>query len=116
MRLFDSELKVLDIIWAKEPVTAKEVSRIAAEEIGWSKNTTYTVIKKLVDKGYVRRDEPDFTCTALIKRGDVQRSEARGLVDRLFAGSRQALFSALLEDEELSENDIAELRRMIDRR
>ena len=79
-------------------------------------NTTYTVLKKLIDKGYIRRDEPGFVCSSLITRGEIQRSEARGLLDRFFSGSRKALFSALLEDEELSEAELAELRDLIDRR
>ncbi len=52
IKLFDSELKIMDIVWDKEPVSAKEISLIAAETIGWNKNTTYTIIKKLMDKRY----------------------------------------------------------------
>ena len=55
MKLYDSEIKLMEIIWANEPVSAKEVSKIAEAEIGWNKNTTYTVIKKVIDKGW-RRD------------------------------------------------------------
>lgn len=116
MRVFDSEIKLMEILWKNEPVTAKAVSRIAEKEIGWNKNTTYTVLKKLIDKGYVRRDEPDFVCTSLISKSEIQKSEARGLLDRFFSGSKKALFSALLEDEELSDAEIAELRALIEKR
>ncbi len=74
------------------------------------------MIKKLIDKGYLKRSEPDFTVTSVVGRDEVQRSETRGLVNRLFGGSKKALFSALLEDEELTESEIRELRAMIDRR
>ncbi len=74
------------------------------------------MLKKLIDKGYVRRDEPGFVCSSLITRGEIQKSEARGLLDRFFSGSRKALFSALLEDEDLSEDELAELRDLIERR
>ena len=116
MKLYDSEIKLMELIWQNEPVSAKQLSLLAQQEIGWNKNTTYTVIKKVIEKGYVKREEPDFICTALISRGEVTKSETKGLIDRLFGGSKKALFSALLEDEELTEADIAELHAMIDRR
>lgn len=115
-KLFDSELKAMEIIWENEPVSARQVSLIAAEQIGWNKNTTYTVIKKLEGKGYIKREEPGFICTSLVSREDVCRTEAQSLVDKLFGGSKKALFSALLEDEKISLNDLDELRRMIDKR
>ncbi|MBO4477926.1 MAG: BlaI/MecI/CopY family transcriptional regulator [Lachnospiraceae bacterium] len=116
MKLFDSEMKIMEMIWDHEPVTAKELSLIAQDEIGWNKNTTYTVIKKAIEKGYVKREEPDFVCTSLISRAEVSKSETRGLIDRLFGGSKKALFSALLEDEELTAEDLADLRAMIEKR
>ena len=116
MKLFDSEMKVMELIWTKGSVSAKELSLLAASELEWNKNTTYTVIKKLVAKGYIRRDEPGFICTPLISKEDVRRAETQGLIDRLFGGSKKALFSALLEDEKLSEKELEELRKMIDKR
>ena len=116
MKLYDSEMKIMELIWRKEPVSAKELSLIARDEIGWNKNTTYTVIKKAIEKGYVKREDPDFICTSLISKEEVRGIETRSLVDRLFGGSKKALFSALLEDEELTEKDIAELREMIEKR
>ena len=114
-KLFDSEFKVMQIIWENEPISAKQVSLIAAEQIGWNKNTTYTVIKKLESKGYIKREEPGFICSSLISREDVCRTEAQSLVDKLFGGSKRALFSALLEDEKLSSADLDELRKMIEK-
>ena len=116
MKVFDSEIKLMEIIWRQEPVSAKDVSRFAAEEIGWNKNTTYTVLKKLIEKGYVGREEPGFICTSRIRKSEVQKSEAKGLLEKLFSGSRKALFSALLEDETLTDAEIAELRALIDKR
>lgn len=115
-KLFDSEAKVMEIIWDKGPLSAKEISLIAADTIGWNKNTTYTVIKKLEAKGFIRRDEPGFICTPLISQEEVQKSEAESLLNKVFGGSRKALFSALLEDEKLSDSEIAELRELIDKR
>ncbi len=113
-KLFESELKLMEIVWEKEPVSAKDVSLAAAERVGWNKNTTYTVIKKLIDKNVIKREEPGFICTSLVSRGEVQRAEAKSLTDRLFGGSKSALFSALVGDEGLSRKDIEELRQLIE--
>ncbi|WP_034447739.1 BlaI/MecI/CopY family transcriptional regulator [Butyrivibrio sp. AE2032] len=113
-KLFDSEAKVMEILWERGPLSAKEISLIAAETIGWNKNTTYTVIKKLEAKGFIRRDEPGFICTPLVSQEQVQKKEAESLLNRFFGGSRRALFSALLEDEKLSDKEKEELRDLID--
>lgn len=115
-KLFDSELKVMEIVWANEPVSAKQISLIAANTIGWNKNTTYTMIKKLETKGFIRREEPGFICTAVVSQDEIQKSETQSLVNKLFGGSKKALFSALLEDETLSADDIQDLREMIEKR
>ena len=118
-KLFDSELRLMELLWehpAEEtPLTARDVSLIAAQRIGWNKNTTYTVIKKLIDKGAIRREEPNFHCIPLITRGEVQRQETHSLLQKLFGGSKKALLSSLLEDESLTAEDVAELRSLIDK-
>ena len=115
-KLFDSEAKVMEIIWAKSPISAKDISLIAAETIGWNKNTTYTVIKKLEAKGFIQREDPGFICTPLVSQSQMQKIVAASLVNKVFGGSRKALFSALLEDEPLSKEEINELRKLIDNR
>lgn len=114
--LFDSELRLMELVWEREPVTAKELSLIAAEDFCWNKNTTYTVLKKLVEKGVLRRDEPNFLCTALIKREQVQKAETKSLIDKLYNGSRKAFFAAFLQEEDLSKEELDELRAMIEKR
>lgn len=115
IKLFDAELRLMEIVWEHGPVTAKQVSLIAAREIGWNKNTTYTVLKKLVQKGAVRRDEPDFVCTALVTRELVGEAETRKLIDRLYDGSSKAFLASFLQKEKLSEAERKELRDIIDR-
>ena len=77
-KLFDSEAKLMEIIWEKGPLSAKEISLIAADSIGWNKNTTYTVLKKLEAKEFIRRDDPGFICTALVSREEIQKSPVFG--------------------------------------
>ena len=68
MKLFDSEWKVMEVLWQQNDQTAKEVSLHLAQSAGWNKNTTYTVIKKCIDKGAIERREPNFVCHALISK------------------------------------------------
>lgn len=115
-KIFDSEIKIMDFIWEKEPISAKELSILAAEAYGWNKNTTYTVIKKLEAKGFIKREDPGFICTSLVSKEDVRKNETEGLINKLFGGSKKALFSALLEDEKLTKEEIEELKQMIEKR
>ena len=105
----------MEIVWEHEPIPAKEISHIASTNIGWNKNTTYTVIKKLIEKQALSRTEPNFVCASLINKEDVQKAETQGLIDRLFNGSRKAFFAAFAE-EELSEDEINELKAMLEKR
>lgn len=114
-KLFDSEIKVMEIIWGKGPLSAKEISLIAADSIGWNKNTTYTVIKKLEAKGFIRRDEPGFICTPLVSREQMQKQETESLINKFFGGSKKALFSALIDKEDLTDEQAEELQRLIDK-
>ena len=114
-KLFDSEIKVMEIIWEKGPLSAKEISLIAADSIGWNTNTTYTVIKKLEAKGFIRRDEPGFICTPLVSREQMQKQETESLINKFFGGSKKALFSALIDKEDLTDEQAEELQRLIDK-
>ena len=114
--LFESEAKLMEILWARGALPAKEISQIAGETIGWNKNTTYTVLKKLAEKGFLRREEPGFLCTPLVSREEARRAAARSLLQKTFGGSRKALFSALLEEETLSDAERAELLSLIEKR
>lgn len=113
MKLFDSELKVMEILWKNGEVKAKDIAKILGEEIGWSKTTTYTVIKKCIDKGAVCRSNPHFICKAIINKRDIQVSEANELVDKMFDGSRSMLFSSLLESKKVTREEIEELKDLI---
>lgn len=115
IKLFDSELKVMDIIWENEPLSAKEIAVIAADKIGWNKNTTYTIIKKLMDKKSVARSEPGFICTSLIRKDEVQKAETMSLIDKLYNGSKKAFFASFI-DGDMTEEELDELKKLIDRR
>lgn len=114
LKLFDSELKVMNVLWKEGDKTAKEIAGILKEETGWNVNTTYTVIKKCVAKGAVARMEPNFLCRALIPKQAVQEAETRELVDKLFDGSADQLFASLLGRKKLSREKLHRLKEMLD--
>lgn len=114
-KLFDSERKVMEVLWeADAPLTAKQVAQKLGETVGWNKNTTYTVIKKCIDKGAVERREPNFQCFPLVRREEVQAAAAAELVDKVFDGSASLLFASLLSGKQLPPEEIQRLRALID--
>lgn len=115
IKLFDGELKLMELLWDNEGTTAKELTLLAAEKIGWNKNTTYTVIKKLVGKGAIRREEPNFICNSQIIREEVGHEEAKELLNSFFDGSVKSLFASFMTHEKLSHEEADELRRLIDK-
>jgi predicted transcriptional regulator len=115
IKLFDGELKLMELLWSNEGATARELALLAADKIGWNKNTTYTVIKKLVAKGAIKRSEPNFVCCSLITREEVGRDEARKVLRSFFGGSAKMLFSSFMADGTLSAEEADELRKLIDK-
>lgn len=80
----------------------------------WNKNTTYTVIKKCIDKGAIERREPNFICHAMITKQQAQKDEADSLVDKVFGGSAELLFASILSDRSLSKDELARLRALVE--
>lgn len=115
IKLFDSELKLMELVWEKAPVTAKELTALAEERTGWNKNTTYTILKKLIEKKAVNREEPNFLCTPIISKDQVRTAEAESLINKLFDGSIKTFFATFMESEKLTPDEIEELRRLIDK-
>ena len=114
MKLFDSEWKVMEVLWQTGDRTAKELSQALADKIGWNKNTTYTVIKKCIEKGAIERREPGFVCHAQISKQQAQKEEAETLVDKVFGGSAELLFASILSDRSLSKEEIARLKALVE--
>ena len=113
-KIFDSELKILEILWEGGETSAKEVAALAGEQVGWSKTTTYTVLKKCVEKGLVERREPGVLCSARISRQEAQQRETRGLIDRMYGGAADRLVASLLDGRALSGEEVARLRKMVE--
>lgn len=114
VKLFDSELKVMDVLWREGNVPARRVAAELTEKFGWNVNTTYTLIKRCIKKGAVERSEPGFICRALVPREEVQQAETDELINKLYDGSADKLFAALLSSKIISREEIGHLRKLID--
>ena len=114
MKLFDSELKVMDVLWRMGDRTAKQISDILKEETGWNMNTTYTVIKKCVTKEAILRTEPNFLCHALVTKEEIQAEETEELIGKLFDGSPDLLFASLLSSRRVSAEQIQRLKEIVE--
>lgn len=113
IKLFDSELKVMDVLWREGDSTAKHISDVLKGEVGWNMNTTYTLIKRCMKKGAIRRSEPNFMCHALIPKEEVQEAETDELINKIYDGSADKLFAALLGRKKLSAEQIAKLKQIV---
>ena len=87
IRIHEGELNVMELLWSNNSLAAKDIARIIKEYIGWEKNTTYTVIKRLIDKGAVTREDPGFICRANVSKKEIQIIETKALLDKLYNGS-----------------------------
>ncbi len=113
IKLFDSELKVMDVLWREGDATAKHISDVLKEETGWNVNTTYTLIKRCIKKGAIERSEPKFMCHALIPKEEVQEAETNELINKVYDGSADKLFAALLSRKKLSAEQIEKLKQIV---
>lgn len=113
IKLFDSELKVMSVLWHEGDTTAKHISDVLKEEVGWNMNTTYTLIKRCIKKGAIERSEPNFMCHALIPIEDVQEAETDELINKIYDGSVDKLFATLLGRKKLSVEQIENLKHIV---
>lgn len=112
LKLFDAEYKFMNIVWAREPVNSTELTRICEKELGWKKPTTYSMIKKLCERGIMKNEKA--TVTTLIAQEDVQKYEAEVFVNRIFGGSIPSFITSFLQNKELSEEEAQSIKNMID--
>lgn len=114
MKIQDSELNVLELLWLEGELSASAIAKTLKDSVGWSRNTTYTVIKKLVDKHAVMRVDPGFICKPLITKEEVQKFEANQLGTKLFDGAADAFLSAFVSGKKLTSGEIKRLKSLID--
>lgn len=111
-KLYDAEYRMADIVWRNEPLHSRTLAELCQSELGWKRSTTYTVLKKLCNRGILQNQ--NATVTALVSRAEAQRYEAYALMEKSFAGSLPQFIAAFLGDKKLSGEEAAELKRLID--
>ena len=111
-KIFESEYRFMLILWENEPHSAAGLAALCKERLGWSRTTTYTVIKRLSERGVV--ENRDGAVRSLVSKDQVQASEIDELVEKTFEGSLPAFIAAFAHHRKLSEADRAALLRLID--
>ena len=112
-KIFESEYRFCLILWEHEPVTASELVKLCQEQLGWKRTTTYTVIKRLSERGVLKNEEG--TVTSMISKEEAQASEIEELVEKKFEGSLPAFVAAFTKHQNMSGEELDEVQRMIDR-
>lgn len=112
-KIFESEYRFCLIMWEHAPVTAVALAKLCQEQLGWKRTTTYTVIKRLGERGVLRND--GGTVIPLVSKEDAQAREISVLVEEKFQGSLPAFIAAFTKHQKLSQGELDEVQRMIDR-
>ena len=111
-RLFDAEFRLMSIVWDNQPVPSGRLVELCAEALGWKKSTTYTMLKRLGEKGFVRNE--NAVVTALVGRDEVRSAESEYVVEQTFDGSLPGFLVSFLGGKTISKREAEELRRLID--
>lgn len=112
MNISNGEMKLMELIWANEPIRSGEVVARAYDAYGWKKSTVYTVVKKLSDKGFLRSE--NAVITSLVKQENALSEQSEKVIRSGFGGSLPMFLTAFLSKEKLSQSEADELKRLID--
>ena len=110
--LCESDFRFMSVIWENEPVSSTKLVELCAEKLGWKKSTTYTMIKKMCEKGLARSE--NATVSSLVPRGEVQASASEKFVEQTFDGSLPRFLVAFLGGKTISDEEAHELKKLID--
>lgn len=113
IKLFDSELKIMDVLWKNGDTTAKRIAEILKEQVGWNKTTTYTLIKRCLSKGAIERNEPNFVCHPLVSIEQARELETTELINKMYDGAADQLVASILGRKNLLPEEIEKLKRLV---
>ena len=111
-KIFESEYRFCLILWEHEPIKSTDLAKLCKEKLDWSKTTTYTVIKRLSERGVIQNE--NTIVTSRISKEEAQQRELEELMDKKFEGSRPAFIAAFGRRQALRDEEIAEIRRIIE--
>ena len=112
-KVFESEYRFCLILWEHEPIKSRELVKLCSEQLGWKPTTTYTVIKRLSERGILKNE--NTIVSSLVSKEEVQAAEIDELVDKTFEGSLPAFIAAFTRHRKLSSDEIDQVQQMIDR-
>ena len=112
-KVFESEYRFCLILWEHEPIKSSELVSLCKEQLGWKPTTTYTVIKRLSERGVLKNE--NTIVTSLVSKDAIQASEINEMVEKTFEGSVPAFIAAFTKHQKISEREIDEVQKMIDR-
>lgn len=112
IKLGEIESRFADIIWTNEPLTSRRLSELAEAELGWKRPTSYTILRRLCERGLFQNK--NGTVTSLIKKDEFHAIQSENFVDETFEGSLPAFLTAFVKRKKLTENEIDELQKLID--
>lgn len=111
-KVFESEYRFCLILWEHEPINSTELVKLCEKQLGWKKATTYTVIKRLSERGVLKNE--DAVVRSLVSKSEVQAAEIDELVEKTFEGSFPAFLAAFTRHKKLTASEINEIRQMIE--
>ena len=111
-KIHEGEYRFCLILWENEPIQSAQLAQLCKEQLGWSRTTTYTIIRRLTDRGVVK--SANAIVSSVVKKEEVQLSEMNELVEKTFEGSLPAFIAAFARRQKLSDKDVEELRRLIE--
>lgn len=112
-KIFESEYRFCKILWENEPIKSGDLARLCAEQLGWKTTTTYTVIKRLSDRGVIKNEHT--VVSSLVSRQEAEAAEIEELIEKRFDSSVPGFLAAFTKNRRLNAKEIAELQQMIDR-
>ena len=110
--IYESEYRLCLILWANEPINSTKLVKLAKEELGWNKATTYTVIRRLSERGILKNE--DTIVSSLISKEQAQEARLKQLMEDTFQGSLPAFIAAFSKNQKLSQQEADRLRSLID--
>ena len=111
LKLFDAEYRFALVVWENEPVHSRKLTELCADALGWKRATTYTVLRKLCERGILRNK--NAIVSSMVKKSEVQGYESAAIVDRAFDGSLPSFITAFLKTKSLTPEEAAEIQEMI---
>lgn len=114
MRIAESERHVLSLLWENGTMTAREIAEQLNQKLGWKKATTYTMLTRCAEKGYLKRSEPHFCCTAILTKEEVCHQETDYLLEKDFNGSADLLVASLVSRKKLSIEQLKEIQALLE--